>query len=102
MAKMQTPNPLSQSRREFTLHGFIVLSAAERAEREAQLSRPKPERGTNHSSDYQCPELNGTPGIPESRFRAFHLPSRRGDLLHYPDGRVEPIPEQSSSQPVAR
>ena len=102
MQKQQTPAPLSRARRDFTLHGFIVLSAAERAEREAQLSRPKPERGTNDTDSYKCPELDCTPGIPQARFQAFQLPSRRGDLLHYPDGRVEPFPEHSSSQPPAR
>lgn len=92
----------SEASREFHVRGWQVLSRAERAEREAQLSKPKPERGTNKSDSYQCPELNVTPGIPEARFAALSLPSRRGDLLHYPDGRVEPFPEPSSSQPQAR
>lgn len=40
---------------------------------------------------YRCPELAPNPGLPESRLRAFSLPSRVGGLLYYPDGRVEEV-----------
>ena len=99
MTKLRTPSPSS---REFTVSGWQVLSPAKRAEHEAQLSRPKPERGTNNTGSYLCPELERTAGIPEDRFAAFQLPSRRGDLLHYPDGGIEPFPESPNSQPKAR
>ena len=95
MTKLRTPSP---SNREFTVSGWQVLSPAERAERETQLSRPKPERGTNNTGSYLCPELERTAGIPEDRFAAFQLPSRRGDLLHYPDGRIEPFPDHPTAR----
>jgi hypothetical protein len=41
---------------------------------------------------YQGTELQATPGIGPERFAAFALPSRVGDWLHYPDGRVERMP----------
>ena len=95
MTKLRTPSPSS---REFTVSGWQVLSPAERAEREARLARPRPERGTNESDGYKCPELDHTSGIPEVRFAAFQLPSRRGDLLHYPDGRIEPFPDHPTAR----
>lgn len=33
---------------------------------------------------YTCPELTRNPGIDDSRFAAFHLPSRVGNQLIYP------------------
>lgn len=95
----RSPNEAS---RAFSVSGWIVLSPAERAERANQQRQPKPERGSNKSNDYQCPELNSNPAIPDARFHAFTLPSRRGDLLHYPDGTVAPFPEPSSSPTTAR
>lgn len=38
---------------------------------------------------YKCPELRVNPGITADRLVAFALPSRRGNRLHFPDGRVE-------------
>lgn len=46
--------------------------------------------------DYQGTELQQAPGVPPARFHAFSLPSRMGNHLHYPDGRVEPFPEGSA------
>lgn len=54
-----------------------------------------------HDEPYKCPELKRNPGIPDSRFRAFELPSRADGRLYYPDGRVEPIPAPHSSQQPA-
>jgi len=42
---------------------------------------------------YLGAELQRYPGFPSGRYRALELPSRMGDRLHYPDGRVEPFPE---------
>ena len=36
-------------------------------------------------------ELKVNPGITEDRLEAFKLPSRRGNKLFYPDGRVEDV-----------
>lgn len=41
---------------------------------------------------YDGAELRPNPGLPPGRLRAYRLPSRMGDKLHYPDGRVEPAP----------
>ena len=47
--------------------------------------------GTNPNTPYTCPELGRTPGIPDGRYTAYALPSRVGNRLFYPDGRVEDI-----------
>jgi hypothetical protein len=44
-----------------------------------------------HSATYTCPELGRNPGIPDSRFAAYTVPSRVGKRLHYPDGRIEEV-----------
>lgn len=46
---------------------------------------------TPPSWQYQGAELKTS-----SAMRAFTLPSRMGDLLHYPDGRVLPFPSEST------
>lgn len=57
------------------------------------LQKAHPGRGpADYPSGYTCPELARNPGIQPERFAAFALPSRMGDRLHYPDGRVEPFP----------
>lgn len=48
---------------------------------------------------YQGTELKPDSSIPPERMRAFALPSRMGDWLHYPDGRIEPFP---GTEPVAK
>ncbi len=45
---------------------------------------------------YQGTELHRDTGVPGSRFMAFDLPSRVGDWLHYPDGRVLAFPFKST------
>lgn len=50
-------------------------------------------------SQYQGTELLRNPGVPAERFRAFDLPSRMNDNLHYPDGRVLPFPYPRPSNP---
>lgn len=42
--------------------------------------------------NYQGTELKTDPSIPQERMHAFALPSRMGDWLHYPDGRIEAFP----------
>jgi hypothetical protein len=37
---------------------------------------------------YDGAELRPDPGIPASRMEAYRLPSRNGDRLEWPDGRV--------------
>lgn len=55
------------------------------AEAVARLRHSKDE---NH---YNGAELRRNVGLPAERFRAFELPSRMGDWLHWPDGRVTPV-----------
>ncbi len=51
---------------------------------------------TPPSWQYQGAELKTSSAMPAARLRAFTLPSRMGDLLHYPDGRVLPFPSEST------
>lgn len=41
----------------------------------------------------RCPELKRNPGIGAERFTAYALPSRVGNRLHWPDGRVTRVDE---------
>lgn len=40
---------------------------------------------------YDGAELRRNVGIPPDRFRAFELPSRMGNWLHWPDGRITAV-----------
>ena len=92
----------SESSRDFNVRSWQVLSHAERAERESQQHQPDRERYTPPSDCYDGKELQRTPGIPDSRFRAFELPSRAHGQLNYPDGQRIPFPVAESSHPPAR
>lgn len=94
-------NP-SEASRDFNVRSWQVLSHAERAERESQQRQPDRESYTPPAGDYDGKELQRTPGIPDSRFRAFELPSRAHGLLNYPDGRRIPFPDAEPSHPPAR
>lgn len=92
----------SEASREFTVRGWQVLSPAERAERESQQRQPDRERYKPPSDCYDGKELQRTPGIPDSRFRAFELPSRAHGQLNYPGGQRIPFPDSEPSHPPAR
>lgn len=62
---------------------------------QVQASQPAPKR-----TGYDCPELRPTPGIPDSRFAAYRLPSRMGNRLHWPDGRITDLDANPIDQGV--
>lgn len=49
---------------------------------------------------YRCPELQRNPGIAPERFAAYALPSRVGNRLHWPDGRVTPVADRTAGLPA--
>lgn len=49
---------------------------------------------------YRCPELQRNPGIAPERFAAYALPSRVGNRLHWPDGRVTPVEDRTAGLPA--
>lgn len=51
-----------------------------------------PPRQLPFAGTYDGAELKPLPGLTADRFAAFALPSRIGNSLHYPDGRVEKFP----------
>lgn len=52
------------------------------------------------SNAYTCPELQRNPGIAPERFAAYALPSRVGNRLHWPDGRVTPVEDRAAGLPA--
>lgn len=58
------------------------------------MDKDKPYKPPSHQ--YQGTELQLNPGMDPERLRAFTLPSRVGDQLHFPDGRIETFPYPSS------
>ena len=71
----------------------VVLRASELAKRQnARASNATvSSRWAPNRAPYTCPELAPNPAIPEARTRAFKLPSRVGNRLHYPDGTIEEL-----------
>ena len=77
-------------------HATPVLRSSELKKRRASRSTAQQQTSSwlgRNSDPYKCPELKDTPGIPASRMRAFALPSRVGNRLHYPDGTVKELPQ---------
>lgn len=61
--------------------------------RQARATKREQERALSasraySSEPYRCPELRPLAGIPAGRMAAYHLPSRVGDTLRHPGGRV--------------
>lgn len=54
----------------------------------AQIAAARTITRTNGHGTYQGEELQPAPGIPAERFAAFAMPSRIGDRLHHPGGKV--------------
>lgn len=63
-------------------------SGAKRYRLPNQVAAPRTITRTYGEGVYLGEELQPAPGIPAERFAAFALPSRMGDRLHYPGGRV--------------
>ena len=74
-----------------------VLTNSERAAR-AQARQRNNRWWPKYAEPYTCPELQQNPGIPATRFAAYSLPSRSGDWLYYPDGRVLPFPGSAADR----
>lgn len=70
-----------------------TIAQLRRSRPEAKWAKPDPEHGSLSwkVGQYTCPELKTNPGLPEGRMAAYKLPSRVGNKLYYPDGRVEPV-----------
>jgi hypothetical protein len=56
-----------------------------------QRARTRGIHNASASGDYLGEQLQRNPGIRPERFVAFTLPSRVGNRLHWPDGRVTPF-----------
>ncbi len=54
----------------------------------AQIAAVRTITTANDGGPYMGEELRPAPGIPAGRFAAYALPSRIGDRLHYPGGKV--------------
>lgn len=65
---------------------YKLASSAARASATALRDLPKIGSGT-----YRGEELKQNPGIGPERFAAYALPSRVGNRLYYPDGRVAAV-----------
>lgn len=57
----------------------------------AYTAAEAPVRNSNQTQTYDGQELRTNPGIPPERMLAYSLPSRVGNRLHYPGGRVEVV-----------
>jgi hypothetical protein len=56
-------------------------------------ARTTPKWSSEQANGYTCPELQRNVGISAERFTAYSLPSRVGQRLHWPDGRVTALSE---------
>ena len=91
-----TPEPGSDEARHQTpaqkRAATLAAAAARHAANQARLAREARARSQMlQSGTYTCPELGRNPGITEGRLAAYALPSRVGNRLHYPDGRIVEI-----------
>jgi hypothetical protein len=69
------------------MRGIAAATKRRKASRSTEIAGP---RTTVYGKGrYTGTELHRNTGLPESRFAAFALPSRIGNRLHYPGGRVE-------------
>jgi hypothetical protein len=53
------------------------------------MTTPAPQNDFRERGIYEGKELKPNPGIPDSRFEAYRLPSVRGTWRIWPDGRKE-------------